>query len=330
LRGLGLVRGGVLLVLSFGIIVVSNAARVITSGLSQEYVGRWAIEGWCHEVLGIAAVLVGLALIVAASGLFVRGKREGESAPPAPPQPARRARGGATALALLTVAAVGCGWAEQFRQAHREEVQLERLPYAIAGWAGEDTPIDPVVREMLKCDQVIQRTFTDPLGRQVVVYLMFWATPASTAHIHHPDVCWPNRGWQPKEEGVRPVPMEGGRPPLPVSSRLYTRGQDRQLVYYWTQRGREVLPDGKEPQQAFFADYGWVADLLRGRAPMARQARLSVLLGADVVGPADQLERKLQAFTSALAGEVYGLCPWAVPDGESGRKKDDSAGAAGL
>src|SRR5207245_2786575 len=41
LRGLGLFRGGVLLVLSFGVIVVSNALRVIACGLLMEYVGRW-------------------------------------------------------------------------------------------------------------------------------------------------------------------------------------------------------------------------------------------------------------------------------------------------
>src|SRR5262249_24994820 len=145
-------------------------------------------------------------------------------------------------LAILILAALACGWSERFRQSHREEVQIERLPYTIAGWTGEDTPIDPGELEMLKCDQIIQRTFTDVLGRQVVVYVMFWATPASTAHIHHPDVCWVRRGWVGTLQAVRTLPLGDGQPSLPVSCRLYKLGSDRQIVYYWTQRGREVLP----------------------------------------------------------------------------------------
>src|SRR5438045_3953571 len=144
-RGLGLVRGAVLLVLSLGVIVVSNAVRVIVCGLLMENVGRWTIEGWYHEALCISVVLLGLLLIVVISGRLVRrgtrpdARDRSDERDPAEPATTRVPGFAARlapvlAVALLMVAGVGCAWSEQFRQAHREEVQLERLSYEVAGW----------------------------------------------------------------------------------------------------------------------------------------------------------------------------------------------------
>jgi EpsI family protein len=338
IRGLGLLRGAILLVLSLGIIVISNAFRVIASGLLMENVGRWAIDGWYHEALGISVVLIGLFLIVLVSGLLVRrdpGRESGDSndaVPRAQPRPGGLfARlGPAVALGLLAAAAAGCVWSEQFRQAHREEVQLERLAHEIAGWQGQDAKIDAIVAEMLKCDQIIHRTYSNVLGQEVQVYIMFWATPASTAHIHHPDVCFPNKGFAVTSGTVQPIPLGTSRPPLRVSSRLYTLHPHCQLIYYWTQRGNEVLPDGKEPSVSIWSEYAWVAALLRGRAAPDRQARLSVLVGSEVTGSPEAAEARLTAFTTGLAREVYRVCPWALPMENGSQKKDEPAGRAGL
>jgi EpsI family protein len=336
-RGLGLIRGGVLLVLSLGVIVVSNALRVIASGLLMEYVGRWAIEGLYHEALGISVVLIGLFLIWVISGRLVgRGEQATngvidpvETSPTRLPNFASRL-GPAFALALLVVGGAGCVWSEQFRQAHREDVQLERLPHELAGWQGEDTPIDPLVAEMLKCDQIIRRTYSNTLGQEVQVYVMFWATPASTAHIHHPDVCFPNHGFSVANGAVRRISLGPSRPPLLVSSRHYTLHPHSELIYYWTQRGKEVLPDGKEPVGSVWTEYAWIAALLSGGAPPDRQARLSVLLGTEVTGAPEAADARLKTFTTALAHEVYRICPWALPDANPSQKKDEPAGPAGL
>jgi EpsI family protein len=341
LRRLGLVRGAVLLVLSLGVVVVSNAARVIACGLLMENVGRWAIEGWYHEALGISVVLIGLGLIVVISGRLVRRDTRHETRDTSGEvergQPVVShvwslvsRLGSAVALAMLIVAGAGCLWSEQFRQAHREEVQLERLPYDLAGWRGEDTPTDVGVTEMLKCDQIIHRTYTNALGQEVQLFIMFWATPASTAHMHHPDVCFPNHGFSKAHADVRPIPLGASRPPLLVSSRYFTQHPHSELIYYWTQRGKEVLPDGKEPSGTVWSEYAWIGALLSGRAPPDRQARLSVLLGAEVTGAAEAADARLKTFTTALAHEVYRLCPWALPESNPSEKKGEPAGAVGL
>src|SRR5436305_9820083 len=129
-------------------------------------------------------------------------------------------------------------------------------------------------------------------------------TPASTAHVHHPDICFPSHGFEVAAGTVRPISLGPARPPLSVSSRLYTNNtppRQTELVYYWTQRGKEVLPDGVEPRTTLLSEYAWIAALLSGRAPPDRQARLSVLLGIEVNGPPGYAEAKLTTFTTGLA-----------------------------
>jgi EpsI family protein len=334
LRGLGLVRGAVLLVLSFGVIVVSNALRVIVCGLLMEHVGRWAIEGWYHEALGISVVLFGLLLIVVISGRLVRRNTSTEveiGQHDASRVLSVASRLGSTvALALLIVAGAGCLWSEQFRQAHREEVQLERLSCDVAGWQGKDVKIDPDVAEILKCDQIVHRVYSNVLGQEVQVYVMFWATPASTAHMHHPDVCFPRHGFAVAHGTVQPISLGESRSRLLVSSRLYTIHPRSELIYYWTQRGNEVLPDGVEPKGTLWSEYAWIAALLSGGAPPDRQARLSVLLGTEVTGAPEAAEARMTTFTTALAREVYRLCPWALPEPNPSQIKDEPADPLGL
>jgi EpsI family protein len=232
----------------------------------------------------------------------------------------RPARGGAWAVALIVPALAACVWSEQFRQAHRLVVNLDDLPLKLAGWQGKVATPDPVVSEMLKCDQLLCRRYTDDWGHEVEVHVMFWATPASTAHMHHPDICWTCQGWQAEASHVRPVRYADDRAPLGVSARHFVRKDKWQVVYYWTQNGRTVLPDGQEP--AGHSEYAWIGTLLRGRQTLARTSRLSVLLGANVnVGRTDlpaaklkQQEAKMEQLAAALAADLYRLCPWAEPE----------------
>jgi EpsI family protein len=308
---LSLAGGGALLALTPPIVILSNTVRVIVTGVLKQYVGDWAIRGAWHEALGYVVVLVGFGLIVGTSQLLARAP----SAPAAPGPPLRvpPARGGAVAVALLVPALVACLWSEQFRQSYRQEVHLDELSLRLTGWQERIATPDPEVAEMLKCDEILFRRYENDWGQRVDVYVMFWATPASTAHMHHPDICWPSRGWTLDEGNIRPVAYATDRAPLGVSVRHYVRKGKRQVVYYWTQNGRAVLPDGQEP--ADHTEYAWVRSLLTGGPSLTRTSRLSVLLGTDVdAGRSADQEAKLDRLAAAIAGDVYRLCPWAAPE----------------
>jgi exosortase len=313
-RDLNLPSAWALVVLTIPIVVVSNTIRVIVSGVLQEFVGSWAVEGAWHEALGYLAVVVGFGLIVGVSQLLAGPA--GAAPPIFSPQrdSGGRPRGGWAALAVLIVSAATCLWAEQFRQDYSHVTDLRAIGRDLPPWTGEDRPIPPDVAEMLKCDQLFHRVYEDRFGHTVEVYLMYWATPASTAHMHHPDVCWPARGCTLAAGRVRPVGYAVDREPIGASVRHYDNefGQ-REVVFYWTQAGNVILPDGRDPAEQS-SEYRWVFDMLRGRQPPERASRLSVLLGAvGPVGSAVEQEARLASLCGPLAADVYRVCPWARP-----------------
>jgi exosortase len=318
-RDLTMPRAAALVVLTIPIVIASNTLRVIATGLLQENVGPTAIQGPWHEALGYMVILVGFGMIMAVSQKLAgpRVETTPSSAGPIAPgdadaaPPARRAW---IAIGLLVPAVVMSIWAERFRQSHFEVANLDGIALALPGWSGTPLRVPPDVAEMLKCDQIATREYEDHLGNQVQVYFMFWATPASTAHIHHPDVCWPSRGCTLADGHVRPVTYAPGQVPIGVSVRHYdTEDGKREIVFYWTQNGNAVLPDGREPA-GHGSEYGWVTDMLGGRAAPERVSRLSVLLGAGVpVGQPEDQEARVEALCQLIAAEVYRVCPWAAP-----------------
>ncbi len=317
-RDFTLLRAAALVVLTIPIVIVSNTVRVIATGILQEMLGPNAIVGLWHEVLGYVTILVGFGLIVAVSQkLAARAVAAGTvalaSVPANVPVASAPAGRGWAALALLLPAAAVCIWAERFRDSQFELADLGSIAVALPGWEGKPLEVPPDVAEMLKCDQLVLREYEDHLGNRVEVYFMFWATPASTAHIHHPDVCWPSRGCTLAESHVLPVRYSADREPIGVSVRHYdTEDGKREVVFYWTQNGNAVLPDGRET--AHGSEYAWVREMLSGQQPPERVSRLSVLLGADVpVGrPADE-QARIAELSALIAAEVYRVCPWAAP-----------------
>jgi EpsI family protein len=225
--------------------------------------------------------------------------------------PSVEPRGGFLALLLIVAAIGGCSWAEQYRVPEGAPVDLARLPTSIAGWNGQDRPVPEGVTDMLKASQIMHRIYVSELGHEVAVYVMYWA-PASTAAMHHPDVCMPLQGWDTASSRTWPIEYETGRAPLPVSMRTYTQSSYRQLVFYWAQVGNTVLPDGKEDGGSAYA-HGWVIDMLTGQMGPPQTARLSVRVDMELIGDESRQAKVMSEITAALTREIYALLPWAAP-----------------
>lgn len=316
-RDFSLPQAIVLVALTVPIVVVSNTVRVIATGVLQETIGPEAVTGWRHETLGYLVILIGFGLIIGLSNLLARPRGDPPIREPGTPASSAKIetrRRGWIAFGMLLPAAAVCLWAEQFRAVRIENADLSTIKRQLPHWEGSDLPVPADVAEVLKCDQIICRRYESALGHSVLVYVMFWATPASTAHIHHPDVCWPSRGCTVAESRVRPVLYAAGREPLGVSVRHYlTADGKRQIVFYWTQNGSSVLPDGREKADGS-SEYGWIPKMLRGQRAPRQVARLSVLLGADAAGQAADQEDRVAGLSALIAADVYRVCPWAAPD----------------
>jgi len=312
LRGFGLLRGAVLVALTMPVVAVTNALRVTATGALQEMVGRWAIEGWAHEVLGIAVILAGLGIIVGLSAVIA--PRRQPVAPPSPRLPSWPASPLSASIALAVLAATlgTCVWAEQFRMSYRVRVRLEELPWNVGEFTGANLDVPELVKEELLCDQILHRSYTNSLGQVVQIWVMYWGSAATTAHMHHPDICYPWRGWTVTQANLRPIDLPGGGEPLPISVRHYVKPDQQQILFFWTQNGSKVVAEGVEGPE-MMSGHSWIVRVLRGDTPKDQGARLSVLIGTQTRGSVEAGERLLRSFTRDFAEGLYAACPWARP-----------------
>ncbi len=316
LRGFALWRGLVLVGLTVGVIAVTNAIRVIVTGLLQENLGRAAIEGKAHDGLGVAVVLVGFALIVGISSLIAPRVKSGMTMPAFSGGLRQRSIGAnfrvALCLAMMLPALGACIWAEQFRIDHTVVVPLADLPERAGNWLSETVDVPEVIKDELMCDQVVRRIYRNADGQEIQAYIMFWASAASTGHQHHPDICYPFRGWEVSASHMKPLDLPSGGQ-LPVSVRHYVKPDHQQILFFWTQHGPHVLADGIEKPE-LMSGHSWILELLKnGHQPIDSGARISVLIGTTTRGTIEPGERLLRDFTRDFADGLYQLCPWARP-----------------
>lgn len=311
-------RGTVLVLLSIPIIAAVNAVRVVVSGLLQEHAGPEYVRGNSHEGLGIGMIVLGLGLIVGLAGLLRRKSVSDTGGAPVVLEPVPPARG-FVATVLLACSAFATVAAQLLGMGAEREIvaaaPLEQIPMKLGRWSGADIPVPPDVAEMLTPDAVLRRVYRD-FGYEIHAWAIFWSSNNMVKGYHHPDVCWPNRGFRLAHRSVESLPVEGGGT-LPVTAREFARGTERQLIVYWTQEGRRVWSEDDERRvQATGDSHDWLGDRLFNREPPAATGRIVVLLATPVWGDGTAIRSQTLDFAAKFANEVHRACPWAAPRGE--------------
>ncbi len=246
-----------LALLAVPIAIVANCARVVlTAGIIRAWGAPWA-AGTLHVVEGLVAV--GCAVIgtlAAARALawvedrLLRRPADGRrdngtqrhhagASPPvslegtvAASPPGRP--GFALAVVTLAVALAGQGIVYAHvssagpRAAGNLSQPLSALPLKLAGWSGEDVPIDDA--RLRYADQHLQRVYRDPTGRSAVRLWMTFSREGLDRG-HHPEVCMAVAGQPEDLRGREAVAMGDGG--APIQRFRYGRPGRYQWVYYW-------------------------------------------------------------------------------------------------
>jgi EpsI family protein len=310
-----------LLGLSIPLIAAVNAVRVILSGLIQEYMGVEYIRGYWHDALGIAMIVLGLFVVLGLTRVIrpnptsqrapdpSADPASAVSAPAASPWPTRMAMMVLSLTLLATVAA-------QYL-AHRaispDETpppQLESIPLKLGPWIGTDLPVPDDVAQALTADEILHRLYSH-FGYEAQVWVMYWSSRQMMRGYHHPDICWPNRGFQQQSRDVVEVQLaNGGR--LPITVREFARGTQRQLVLYWTQEGRRVWTEEDERRAEYeaFSHEILLERLVNPSKPPG--GRLTVLIGTQTWGDGMEVKARTLELSGRVADELYRLCPWAT------------------
>lgn len=330
IRGFGVVRGPLTLLISLPIIVIVNSIRVVASGLFQEWWGPDAITGWKHEALGLALFLIGLTLVLGVTRLMMRpGDTAAFDFTGPQPSPSRGASVFATAVLLAALAAgIACLYAPGVGRSVGDEPPFDQIPTQLGPWkmvpyqdprnpdAGPNMPIEDEVKVKLTYNNAIHRVYEAKSGEKAHVWCLHWKSAMVVKDYHHPDICNLTHGDVMVAKDLINLRTPAGRV-IPLTYREFTREGMNKLIVYWTQEGRRVWTEADEVRCASFAfPLLWMRERLQsGRDPDDCDDRLVIYVGLPLFkhrGVAVQRERLID-LAGRVADEVYRLCPWAEP-----------------
>jgi EpsI family protein len=121
------------------------------------------------------------------------------------------------------------------------ESHLADMPLRIDGWRGQnDPPMEDEVAAVLRADEYLLRTYAEPSGPVVGLYIAFYGSQQSGATIHSPLNCLPGTGWDPVERGRVNVTLPDGELAT-VNRYVVQKGLDRQAVFYWFQSRHRLV-----------------------------------------------------------------------------------------
>jgi EpsI family protein len=221
----------------------------------------------------------------------------------------------ATLVAVLC-AAGAAAWAYQLRDPLRVDASmLDALPHELAGWVGHDIPVEETVERMLRADHNVQRTYVDPAGGLVWLYVGYYGTERGGRSEHSPFVCYPAAGWQVEDAATRTLDVPGGGRVREI--RVVRDGNER-LVHFWyrSHRSEHLVGD---------AAHAW--DRFVGRLADGRADGAFVRISAPLSGVSeDSVRARLFAFGTALDDELGEHWPdetpltHDAPEGQNGHR----------
>jgi EpsI family protein len=146
-------------------------------------------------------------------------------------------------MSRLARLAISCGLlvaallALQFRSAGEAvplRKSLDTFPTIVGDWRVHDeASLDPEVINLLGVSDYVLQRYVSPDGRNLWLYIAYWATQRKGAQIHSPQNCLPGAGWEPVEASRLVIPLPAPASPITVNRYLVQKERARQVVLYW-------------------------------------------------------------------------------------------------
>jgi len=303
---------------SIPITIGMNSLRIGLIGVAVEHWGPRMAEGLLHDFEGwvvfmaSGAVMLLEIMLLARIGPDRRPWRQvfGVELPPRVPPGARIVwrplpRSFLAAVLVLLAAAAMARVLPERREAVPARRQLVDFPMQLAGRAGTRAAIGGQFLEVLQLDDYLLANFAAATGgdEPVNLYVAWYDTQRAGRSTHSPAGCLPAGGWV--AEQFTQVQLPGvllNAHPVRVNRAIISRGNERELVYYFFKQRQRVLT-GEQVVKWFLL---WDA-LTQNRTDGALIRFMTPLAAGQAEAGADQ---RLTAFAAAA---LLTLGPY-VPD----------------
>jgi exosortase D (VPLPA-CTERM-specific) len=237
------------------ITVIMNSLRIGAIGITVEYWGQEMAEGVLHDFegwvvfMGCIGILIIEMFILSNIGKTRLPLREafGLDFPTPTPKDAVLKYRSIPQSFIASIVILSLIAAASFALPKRVEVIPERKSYALFplefdGWKGQRGYLDQVFIDTLKLSDYVMNDYMDKHGKFVNFYSAYYDSQRKGASAHSPKSCIPGGGWRITDHEALPVHsvMVDGVP-LIVNRLVISKGDYKQLVYYWfQQRGRVI------------------------------------------------------------------------------------------
>lgn len=297
------------------ITVLMNSLRIGVIGVLVEHFGTAQAEGFLHDFEGwvIFVICVGLLLLEFWGLARLRGDRTPlrEMFVVGVPETGRadlRAASGwlsvqtVAALALLLGMAVASAAVGDRRELQPVRDSLASFPMELGDWRGRHEQVAPNVLRALQVDDYLFANFHDGQQSWMNLYVAWHASQRKGQASHSPRACIPGGGW--RIEGISRFSVPGAAmsgTSLGVNRVRITKGDMRQLVYYWfAQRGRNLTNE--------YAVKGYLLlDAIRANRTDGALVRVTTPLGHGESW--DDADSRLAAFTALATQRLESFIP---------------------
>jgi EpsI family protein len=205
-------------------------------------------------------------------------------------------------LGVLLLSGVVINVWERAGEARVERHPLKEFPAQVGEWrqSGPDARFDKETEAVLRADDYLSRSYTDPRGRAASFYVGYYSTQRDGATYHSPLNCLPGSGWTMNDPATIEIKPADGSPSFEANRYIVENGGDRQLLVYWYQgRGRKMTSE-------YWGKIYTVIDSVKRRRSDGAMVRILVPVGSS--------EQSALDAAAALAAEIAPVLPGFVPD----------------
>jgi EpsI family protein len=157
-------------------------------------------------------------------------------------------------LIAILVVQVGVFYGSSRTEYVPELRPLTAMPESFGEWRMvRQTQVEPEVQAELKADDTVVRDYLNPSGEGANLYIAFFKTQRTGVVPHSPKHCLPANGFVPLKSDIMMVDTATGQP-ISVNRYIVSRGDTKQMVFYWYQMPHRVVAGEYQAKMYLVAD----------------------------------------------------------------------------
>ncbi len=141
----------------------------------------------------------------------------------------------------------------------REEIKPQRayfssFPQQLDDWIGTPGALEKSVLKTLDLTDYLLSDYVDQTGVPVNFYVAYYESQRKGSSPHSPTVCLPGGGWQITDLQRQPYQNTEGNNAFEFNRVIISKGNYKQLVYYWFEERGQVMADEYAIKWQLFID----------------------------------------------------------------------------